>query len=320
MQRIPHTIASHIAPCRSPIDSEITEEKLSSLYKILKERTSSSPSGRHLGHYKVAAEHTDIMEVYTEMMQIPHLAGISPNCWNNVIDVMLEKNPGHWRIHWLQIVALQESDFNQCNRLAIGRPLLWHLEDTGLIPEMQYGSRPKKICLSAVLNKVLTFEVLRYAKDTMAFIENDAVSCYDRITNSLILLFLSKLGIPKNALRSLRSTWKNAVHRMKTQYGISDEYYANSFVELLFGPGQGSTIAPILWLLCFILIHVSLRQTAPTLQLKLVRRDCALNSRGEAFVDGTSLGCNAQAAEEEPQPNHKDCRQLVVDNLTTLAQ
>jgi hypothetical protein len=171
-------------------NSTITEDKFTSLYKMLDERTSSLPSGRHLGHYKVAAESLDLSALYTSMMQIPHLAGFSPRHWRGIVDVMLEKKQGDSRVHHLHIVAFQESDFNQSNRLVIGRSLLWDMEDTTSVPEMQCGSRSAKLCLSAVLNKVVTYKILRYNKSTTAFVENDAVGCYDRITNSLVFLFL----------------------------------------------------------------------------------------------------------------------------------
>lgn len=103
---------------------------------------------------------------------------------------MLNKKPGDYRIHRLRIVALQESDFNQTNRLAIGRPIQHLLEQEGLAPDMQHGSRASKRCQSAVLNKQLTFEIHRYIKKPIAYIENDAVGCYDRIVNPLVLLVL----------------------------------------------------------------------------------------------------------------------------------
>lgn len=83
---------------------------------------------------------------------------------------MLEKKPGDHRIHRLRIVALQESDFNQSNRLAIGRPLQTLLEQAKYAPDMQHGSRASKQCLSAVLNKQLTFEIHRYLKQPIAFL------------------------------------------------------------------------------------------------------------------------------------------------------
>jgi hypothetical protein len=105
---------------------------------------------------------------------------------------MLHKSPGDSRIHRLRIVALQESDYNQSKRLLIGQPVLHHLEDTTDLPQMQFGSWPAKLCMSAVLHKQLTFEIARYTRTSVAYIENGATGCYDRITNPLVLLYLRR--------------------------------------------------------------------------------------------------------------------------------
>jgi hypothetical protein len=109
--------------------TRILTEQFRQLYTKLDERTSSSPSGRHLGHYKVASKMDLLSNLHSNMMSIPYMVGISPQRWRQVIDVMLEKKPGEKKIHSLHIVALQESDFNQSNRLLIGRPLQHALED-----------------------------------------------------------------------------------------------------------------------------------------------------------------------------------------------
>jgi len=161
--------------CDSDYPSTISPEQFCSLYKALAEGTSSSPSGRHLGHYKTAIRSDWLSNLHSTMMSIPYLTGFSPTRWRQVVDVMLEKKQGDRRVHRLRIVALQESDFNQSNRLLIGRPLLHHLEDTQELPSIQYGSRPSKMCHTPVLNKVLTYEIHRYNKRPLAYIENDAV-------------------------------------------------------------------------------------------------------------------------------------------------
>lgn len=159
-QQIVRYTANFSPPQHSQLDTAITTDKFSSLYKVLDERTSSSPSGQNLGHYKAAVKSDILTQVYTHMMTIPHLAGFSQRRWRQVVDVMLEKKQGGSRVHSLCIVALQESDFNQSNHLAIGKQLLEYLEDHNLLPPMQHGSRPAKLCLSAVLNKVLGFKIL----------------------------------------------------------------------------------------------------------------------------------------------------------------
>jgi hypothetical protein len=270
--------------------TSITREKFQALYKNLHEKTSSSPSGRHVGHYKAIATFDDLSDLWAEMMQIPHLAGFSPKRWQKVVDVMLEKSPGNSKLHRLRIIALQESDFNQSNRLAIGRPVMHHLEDTKRLPKMQHGSRPAKLCISAVLNKQLQFEIKRYQKKPIAYIENDATGCYDRIVNPLVLLFLRKLGVPDNIVKSVSATWEGTAHHIKTVYGVSETNYKNSIDYFLFGPGQGSTIGPLLWLLCFVLIVQSLSAQAPQMSMTSVDGKTKIAMRGDAFVDDAGLG------------------------------
>jgi hypothetical protein len=237
-----------------PTSPTIKVEQFCKLYQRMDERTSSSPSGRHLGHYKVAAKSELLSNLHTIMMSIPYMVGISPQRWHQIIDVMLEKKPGERKIHRLRIVALQESDFNQSNRLLFSRPLQYALEDAQQLPDIQHGSRASKRCHSAVLNKVLTYEIHRYKKQPLAYIENDAKGCYDCIINPLVLIFLQILGISATAEASLAATWEQTFHRIKTLYGISTNGYANHPDCILYGPGQGSTIGPFLWLLCFLLI------------------------------------------------------------------
>jgi hypothetical protein len=292
------------------LPTHITLEQFTSCYKAMDERTSSSPSGFHFVHYKAAARTEELATLHSTMMSIPLTVGFSPTCWRQIIDVMLEKKPGDHRIHRLRIVALQESDFNQSNQLAMGQPLQKLLEHAKLAPDMQHGSRASKLCQSAVLNKQLIFEIHRFAKKPIGFIENDAVGCYDRIMNLLILLFLRILGLSPSVVSSLAQTWEQTYHRIKTLYGISEEQYSNASDWLLYGRGQGSTIGPFLWLLCLILIFLSLGNNVPRITLQRVDKGQTVQLVGEAFVDDAGLGTNADGE------NHQ---QLIL-NLQTLAQ
>jgi hypothetical protein len=89
--------------CRkiSPISQQITPDQFKSCYKAMDERTSSSPSGRHLGHYKAATLSEDLTKLHSIMMSVLLLAGFSPTRWQQIIDVMLEKKAGDHCIHRL---------------------------------------------------------------------------------------------------------------------------------------------------------------------------------------------------------------------------
>lgn len=286
------TMATFSQESRPVYPEDLTLEMFKSLYKALDEHTSSSPSGWHLGHYKAAIQSELLSQVHSQLMSIPTLTSISPTKWQQVVDIMLEKKPGDRRIHCLRIIVLHESDFNQVNQLLVGQPVQFKLEDRGLLPDIQHGSRTAKQCHSAVLNKVLTFEIHRYKCSPLAYIENDAVGCFDRIANPLVLVFLCILGLAAPTLESLARTWENSYHRICSLYGISKEIYANEWNRLLFGPGQGSTIGPYLWLLCFLLIASSLSSSCPKMEVSLVNYSPLVKYVGEAFMDDTGLGTN----------------------------
>jgi hypothetical protein len=114
---------------------------------------------------------------------------------------MLEKEPGNSKQHRLRIVALLESDFNQSQWILLAQRLTHHMEDAALMSEMQYGSRPSKMCISPVINKVVSFDLVRQTKVNGAFIENDAMGCYDRLVNNLVFLELRHLGLPISVLQ-----------------------------------------------------------------------------------------------------------------------
>jgi hypothetical protein len=66
---------------------------------------------------------------------------------------MLVKKPKDHRINQIQLIALQESDFNQVNMLLIGLPVQHQLETKGII----CGSRASKQCHSAIELQTLLY-------------------------------------------------------------------------------------------------------------------------------------------------------------------
>jgi hypothetical protein len=193
----------------------ITESDFIAMYKSLHEDTSSSPSGRHVGHYKAILNDSHLVTLHATMMSLPFAHGFIPPRWTKVTDIMLQKEQNNSRCHRRRIIALFESDLNQAKRILIGRKLSHHLEDNNLLSSMQFGSHPGQQCQSALLQKVLSHGISRLSKTPSAYIENDAVGCYNRMINSLILLLLLKLGFSNPVCKCLSSLWDNTTHFIK---------------------------------------------------------------------------------------------------------
>lgn len=234
--------------------TSITTQQFIETYSRVKEKTSSSYSGRHVGHYKAALKNDVISALHAAMISFPYQTGFSPNRWHHMVEVMLEKDPGHPKSHRLHIIALLESDYNQSQRILVARPMSHHMEDHKMLPDMQYGSRLGRECLSPVLNKVLTHDIIHQTKMCGAFLENNATGWYDRLVSTLVFLEWRRIGIPLPVILSLKFSWESVTHHIKTAYGFPAQTYNSTSEMPLFGPGQGSTTGPDIWGIIFNII------------------------------------------------------------------
>ena len=94
------------------IDTNLSKEDVSHGFKVWKESTSTSPSGRHLGHYKSLIQDPLLLQALTGILNLTISRGISVDRWSHATNVLLEKDPGRPCIHRLRIIHLFEADFN----------------------------------------------------------------------------------------------------------------------------------------------------------------------------------------------------------------
>jgi hypothetical protein len=180
------------------ISPVVTTEYFISCFGCVADKTSSSPSGRHVGHYLACIDLKDelsvlLAAVHAAMMSIPLAEGFCPERWRQAIYIMLEKIPGVPRINKLRIIQLLEADLNQVLRSAFARNISKLSQETpGIISEHQYG-RSHQTCLTPVLNKLLTVQLL-------IVFDNDAKGCYGRIVSGIALAALRRIGYSKNSV------------------------------------------------------------------------------------------------------------------------
>jgi hypothetical protein len=169
--------------------------------------------------------------------------------WKHSVDVMLEKIMGVSRSDMLRIIQLLEADLNQVLMIAFARNIgRLAKEHEGIISKHQYGWA-HKTCITPVLNKLLTVQLIIQNKIEVIVFDNDAQGCYDRIISCITLACLRRIGYSKNSTRMLGLLWSQLEHHVATAYGVLDKTYFSILDKLMYGIGQVSCASPILWAL-----------------------------------------------------------------------
>jgi hypothetical protein len=113
--RILHTLATLTPAAEGNV--VISSEEFIATYSVASKQTSSSPSGRRIGHYKAILEDSSLVKLHSSMMSLPFKAGFAPEQWTKVTDIMLETESNNPRCHCLHVLAFFESDLNHAKRV-----------------------------------------------------------------------------------------------------------------------------------------------------------------------------------------------------------
>jgi hypothetical protein len=142
------------------IDTMIMTETFSDAVKHTRERTSSSPSGRHYGHYRTLLHDEELIGAIASIANYCFQWGRTLPRWEKVTQPMIPKDPGTPRITRIRRITLVEADLNVCLSEIFGRRLMTNAEQHGLIHPAQHGSRRGKMVISAVLLKRLSYDII----------------------------------------------------------------------------------------------------------------------------------------------------------------
>jgi exonuclease III len=247
------------------ITPDITLDEMQQKYRCWPERTSTSPSGRHLSHYHALLKpdgstsadddyealdgaRKDVWFAHHAILQYSIRHGYCFKRWHQVVNAMIEKEPGDPRIHRLRVIHLYEADYS----LLLGvqfRRLMHHCEDNNLLNPGCYGCRAARTAHDPLVIEVLQMDYTFATRHPHIKFSNDATSCFDRIIPSVSSIISRSYGLHRNIAHLQGSMLNNAVYRIKTQLGISDDSYSHSDEHPVFGTGQGSSSSPSIWTL-----------------------------------------------------------------------
>ena len=142
------------------ISCEITKEDFQSFWRGCKEQTSSSISGCHYGHYKVAATNNTLSEIHALFTELAVTGGAPLSRWAQGLSCMLEKEAGVIKVNKLRAILLMEADFNFFNGLMFAKRMMQQVEQRDAMPVECYGSRHNHEAIEVAINRRLVTDLL----------------------------------------------------------------------------------------------------------------------------------------------------------------
>jgi len=207
----------------------------------VKEKTTTSPSGRHYGHYKVLLEKAPLIfrDIY-DLNKIAFMRGILLERWKLTVTVLIPKDPGKPKIHRLRPLHIVEPEVNAVAKALWASKLMRHAEKTNNLSDDQYGGRKHRQAQSAVLNKVLYYDINRMQMKEAQYDDIDMKSNYDRELVRLVSAEARiKLGLNAHDANFMVDFVENQKFHVKTAFGISEENYSYNASNKMYGLGQG---------------------------------------------------------------------------------
>jgi len=165
-------------------------------YRIWNENTSTSPLGRHLGHYHailkadglkrdsveaiaMEASHNSIWSIHHGLFEY----GIhNAHCftrWKQIIKAMLEKEPGNPWIHQLRVIHLYENDYNLLLRTQY-RKAVHAAEDAQALNDGNFSARTARSFLDPIGIEILQYEYSRLLRLRHLKFSNDVTAYQHR--------------------------------------------------------------------------------------------------------------------------------------------
>ncbi len=93
----------------------VTPEDFKLFWRTAKERTGSSYSGLHFGHYIAALHCPNLLLLHAAKLSICARNGVSLARWGKGLTILLEKILENVFFHKLRVICLLEADFNWWN-------------------------------------------------------------------------------------------------------------------------------------------------------------------------------------------------------------
>jgi hypothetical protein len=236
------------------INTHITIDDFKRYFKSRKEKTASSFSGRHMGHYKAISEMANynetVAEILTTIINISIITSRPLHRWQCSVQVMIEKGKGR-NVENLRIIHLCEADLNFVLNIIWGYRLIRTAQKANQLDSSQFAL-PGQTCHSAVWNKLLYCDLMRQTLSAGIMTDYDATAAFDTVLHAMSIITCRRLGLPFHACLFMYYLLQHMEFFLLTGFGISSTSFRNDEDPTQTGQGvlQGSSSAAPIYNIC----------------------------------------------------------------------
>jgi len=244
---------------------ELQFDDLMQGFKKWPERTSTSPSGRHLGIYKSLLkdfppptkkedpkppERTygiTMMQTIFNMLYMAVRHTHTYDRWKVIWNMFLEKDIGNPQINRLRTLHIIEADYNLLLKWFGAHGFLAKSEYADRLTDAQGGGRKGRSAIDLACKIVVDYDVCRVTKDEATIVSNDLAECFDRMIENCHNLSCRQLGADLQYLKLHAQTQRQQRYYVKHAFGPSTKCNTFSDEHPWYGAGQGAGDASIRW-------------------------------------------------------------------------
>jgi hypothetical protein len=304
----------------SDVQLHLLLEDFHQYFKSKQEGTASSPSGRHMGHYRAMLEclhcnNTILPSIILNIAMISLQMATPLTRWQQASQIMLEKGKEK-HIENLWIIQLCEADLNFILHVIWGKRLIRHAFHH--LDKAQFAI-PGQTCHNAIISKQLYLDLSRQTFSTRLMIDYDAKAAFDRDISSIANLACQRFGLPKIAGDFMHNLLFHMSFHLVTGFGKSAATFSNAddFPNIGQGVLQCSSSACPIYILNSDICLQSYKKRSVGARFIHPVNGTYISDHAVQFVDDTTQFINAQGT--LPSQNTQDTG-ISEPSLFTCAQ
>lgn len=241
-----------VPPCLAPL----TVSQFIRRLRRWRETTTTSPSRRHLGHYRVLLPPSTfdlpdylnspagkILQLHLRILNYCALTGYSLHRWRKIVTTVIPKELNNFKIHRFRVIHLYEADLTALFSTWSKR-MVHASEKHKAINPGSFGARPGRSSSDPAFITLLQTELAHISRTSLLCCPNDASQCYDRIVPNHATLSCISHGMSPSAAKCIGQTLQHARYHLKTSLSETSTYWKHSSHTPIYGTGQGSGISP----------------------------------------------------------------------------